>query len=191
MEKAITKIKSYLKALPKRATIVIWLSLKDIFRGIKEKIGNLAESVIFVIAIQKYISIKLSKPLYVASTTGTLKNTDVSLQMKKVVQTLKYLNLDGLANKLGITKEGVTRLIWLLGDARNTNNGSEPYSSEMILLVKNALLKERILKQTTFLLDSQPSLMKKESQHTSKHWNVKDYGIQRMVAHSVVNAIVA
>ena len=147
------------------------------------------ESVITATVQPKLTTTKLLKLWSVLDIIGTSKNTEESSVTKKHNNVSKPLNLNGLANTLGITKEGVTRLIWLLEDARSIKDGSGQYSSETISLVKNALLKERILKQTTSLLDSPLSWTKKESQHTSKQWRVKDYGIKTMDAPFVVNVI--
>lgn len=159
--------------------------------GTRVKKSNRKGSVISARAILGSISILQSKPLYAPGIIGTLKSMAGFFQTKKQRGISKLLNLNGLANELGITKEGVIRLIWLLEDARSTNNGSEVYSSETILRVKNALLKERILKQTTTRLDSPLLWMKKESQPTSRRWCVKDYGIKIMVEPYVKSATVA
>lgn len=173
MEQAIKKaIEGGWKELPKRDTIDTCL-------------GNAT----FAKATPKFTSIQKLEHWFAVNITGTSKSLEEYFLMKNVKKISKLLNLNGLANDLGITKEGVTRLIWLLDDVRNTKHGSEAYSSETISLVKNALLKERILKQTTTLLDLQPSLTKNESQPTSKEWTVKDYGIKTMEGHFVESAI--
>lgn len=175
--------------LPKRATILLWILLKDTFRGIKESVLNRYEDAIFARAFQKSISTQNLESSSVVSTIGMLKNMDVSYLITKLRKDLELHNLDGLARELGITKEGVRRLIWSLGAVLGTKNGSEIYSSETILLVKNALQKERILKQTITLLDFQPLLTKKILVPMNKQWRVNGYGIKVMDAPCVVNAI--
>lgn len=176
-------------ALPKRGIIRGWYYLRGLYRGIKENVLLRLEIAKVVDALADASSERsLSGSTYVTGTHTTSKSTGESLLIRKLNRTLKPLNLDGLANDLGITREGVTRLIWLLGDARDTNNGLERYSKETIIRVKNALYEERILKQTTTPLDFQPSWTKSELLLTKKQWRASVYGIQRMVERSVVNA---
>lgn len=178
-----------LLALPKRAIIHIWHIQKDTYRGIKASVLHLCESVMLVIHPTNESSLlRNTESTYATSTTSILKSTDVFLAIKKLEKILEQRNLNGLEKSLGITKEGVMRLIWLLEGVRHTRNGSGVYSSETISLVKSALLKERILKQTTFRYDFQQLWTKKKSQPTKRRWLVNGYGIRKMDAHSVVNA---
>lgn len=125
------------------------------------------------------------------ATDTTSKLTAASLaRMKQELSSIE-LDLNGLADDLQITKEAVQRLIWLLDDARDTNNGLERYSPETITHVKNALYAERILKRITIQPALQPSWMKSELPATNRQWRVNDYGIRPMAAPSVVNATVA
>ncbi len=186
MEKAIQKSIEGLKELPRYATIVIWLNIKAIYRGTKVKGLNLLENAMHVVGLTPVYSLHESSTTQSAiNTTGTLNYMVVSSLRKKLKQTP---NVHSLAKDLGITKEGVHRLIWLLGDVRNTKNGSGQYSSETISLVRSALQKERILKQTTSQFATPLSLTKNESQLTNKDWGVKGYGISTMGEHYVVNA---
>ena len=188
IKKAIGGVVKILLAFPKGDTILLWLSKKVQSLGIKGKYITHANDVMLVaLMVKTYSNPKNTTSSFATSTIGNLKSTDILSAMRKLEKNLEHLNLSGLANSLGTTKEGVQRLIWLLEDARNTNNGSEVYSSETISLVRNALLKERILKQTTILLDSPLSWTKKESLPTSRQWKMNDYGIKTMDEPFVVN----
>lgn len=176
--------------LPKGGTILLWVVEKAKLLGIKGSVLNRLENVMLVeLLTREFLWPKSMDSMSVTSTIGTLKATDVFLAEKNLNKILKQLNLNGLAKELGITKEGVQRLIWLLGDVQNIRNGSGIYSSETILLVKNALQKERILKQTITPLDSQLLWMKKESLPTNRRWRVNDYGIKTMDGHFVGSVI--
>lgn len=189
MEPIIKKaIEGGWKELPKGDTIDLCQGYME-SRGIRVKNMPSQELVIFALANQKFTSIKVLKSLFAQGITGILRNMVTFFQMKRLVKNLKLHNQNGLAEKLGITKGGVSRLIWLLDDVRNTKNGSGQFSSEMISLVRDALLKERILKQTTSLLDMQPSLTKNESQPTNKQWRVSGYGMKVMDAPYVGGVI--
>lgn len=181
-EDAIEQAIEGLIAFPKRATIKVWYGIKvsglRLYGVVKRVVDR----------IRGYSNQENMASTYAISTITTLQPMDVFLAIKKLEKNLEHLNLSGLANDLGITKEGVMRLIWLCADARNINNGSEPFSSEMISLVKNAVLRERILKLTTIPLDSQRLWMKKESEPTKMQWRVNGYGIQKMGAHYVGSA---
>ena len=167
--------------LPKGATIVLWLCQKAQFLGIKVNALHRLENAMLVVCLMHEFTITQNLGSTLATgTTGILKSTDISLAIKKVNKILEHRSLSGLANDLGITKEGVQRLIWLLGDAQNTRNGSELSSSKMTSLVRNAILRERILKLTTIQFDLQPLLTKKELTPTSEQWRVNAYGIKRM-----------
>lgn len=171
--------------------IDIWNKIKRKSRGIKENVLLRLGSARFVAYLTRgYSFSENSASTYATGTISSLRATDVSSAIQRLERTLESLNLNGLAKELGITKEGVQRLIWLLGDARSTRNGSGQYSRETISRVKSALLEERILKQTTILLDSQLSLMKKELEPTNQHWRVKDYGTSGMVEPFVNSATV-
>jgi hypothetical protein len=155
------------------------------FRGIREKLLQYQKSVIFVIKLAVgFISIKDSVTTYATDTPTNLKYTDILSVMKKLEDTSE-INL--LARELGITKEGVHRLIWLLGDVQNIKDGSGQYSSETISLVKNALLRERILRQTTIQLNFQPLWINTKLQPTNKHWIANNYGMKIMEGHFVAS----
>lgn len=189
MEQAIKIAIEFLIELPKGDTIVLWLNKKARLLGIRESVMHHLESVMLVALLTKEFSKHESMgSTYVTATTTNLLSTEVFSQMNRLEKTLQHLNLSGLANRLGITKEGVTRLIWWLEGVLATRSGSERYSQEMITLVGNALLEERILKQTITQLDLQPLLTKKESQLTKQHLIAYGYGIQKMDAHYVVSA---
>lgn len=181
MEETIKKAIEGLQDMPKGDTIEVCQEYME-NRGTKAKKSNLKGSVISAKAILKSISILQSRASFARVIIGTLKNMGKFLLMRKSKKISEPLNLDGLANVLGITKGGVTRLIWLLEDVQNTKDGSGQYSSETISLARNALLKERILKQTTFPLDTPPLLKKNELQLTKEQWHVSDYGIKVMDA---------
>src|SRR3990167_1435892 len=129
-----------LKVLPKGDTIVLWLLQKVRFLGIKVGVLQQLESAIFARVLLRSISTGNSTLSSAEDTTGTSLNMAGFSQMKKLVKNLELPNLNGLAKELGITKEGVQRLIWLLGDVRNTKDGSGAYSSETISLVRSAVL---------------------------------------------------
>lgn len=186
IQKAIQGGWNYLIAIPKADTILIWLHQKAQYLGIKESVLNRLENVMLAAILAHASSlVKSTTTMSAINTTGISNSMDISLAIQRLQKNLKQLNLDGLAKSLGIIKESVTRLIWLLGDVRNTSNGSGLYSSEMTSLVRNAVLKERILKQTITPLDFQSSWTKKESEPTSKQWRVNDYGIKKMEGHFV------
>lgn len=168
----------------------IWLNIKALFRGIKVSLSHLYGNAKRAVSqIGRFFSGKNSASTYAVGTIGTLESSDILLVIKKLEQVLENPSLNGLAKDLGITKEGVLRLIWSLGGVQNIKDGSGAYSSEMISLVRNAVLKERISRQTISLLDLQPSLMKEESQLTNKQWRVNVYGTKIMAGHCAVNAI--
>lgn len=178
-----------MKALPKRATIVICRLLKDLYLGTRGRGLHLFGRVLDADdQTVEFSNRKSTVSTSVTVTTGTLRCTDISYLMKRLNSDLSLLNPSGLADTLGITKEGATRLIWLCVDARNTSNGSSKYSAETILRARNALYVERILKQTTSPYALLPSWMKKELPPTKQPWYPTAYGIRTMVAPYVVNA---
>lgn len=179
---AIKQAIGRLISFPKRATIKVWY-------GIKENVLRRLEVAWLVGDLTAVFSKrKSSASTYAINTITTLRSMDISLATKKLENSLKHHSLNGLANELGITKEGAQRLIWLFADARDTNNGSEKYSEKTILLVKNALFAERILKQTTIQFASPLLWMKNELPPTKWQWRVNDYGIKKMAEPFVGNA---
>lgn len=136
-------------AFPKGATIIL-CQLRDWLRGIKGNVLlRLEVARLAADLTDEYFERGRSRSTSATATTTTLNTTAAFSAMQKLKQNSPLHSLDGLANKLGITKEGALRLIWLCADALDTNSGSEKYSEETITLVKNALFVERILKQTT------------------------------------------
>lgn len=171
--------------------LLLWLIKKAQSLGIKVSVLHRLENALLVDYLtRESISTKNTVTTSATNTTGILKSTDIFLAIQKLNKSLDNRNLNGLAKRLGITKEGVQRLIWLLGDVQNTRNGLGLSLSEMISLVRNAVLRERILKQTTTLLNTRLSLMKKELQLTRKQLIVPAYGIQKTGERYVGNAIV-
>jgi hypothetical protein len=149
--------------------------------GTKEYKRNLLELVRYVARkVKGFFTIKKQAVSYATSTTSNSTNTVDFSAMKKLMQDLESHNLSGLANELGITKEGVHRLIKLLDGVPLTKNGSGQYSSETISLVRDAIQKERILKQTTIQFASPRLWTKTKSQPTSKHWKMNAYGTKVM-----------
>jgi len=177
--------------LPKRATIVLWLHLKGISRGIRgSELRRFVGVELAKRRAKEYFATTNMTSTSATDTTCNLKLTDIRSAIKKLDKDLERLNLDGLAKDLGITKEGAMRLIWLFADVRNTKDGSGKYSKETISLVKNAVLEERILKLTTIPSGFQPLLTKKKLRPTSKHWKMHGYGIRKMDERSAVNVTV-
>lgn len=174
---------------PKGAIIRLWRSLKEIYLGIKEDVSLRLEVAKVVASLTTgYPERSLITSTSVTDTDGTLRSSAVCSAMQKLMNDYEHLNLNGLAEDLGITKEGVQRLIWLCADASDIKGGSRKYSPEMITHVRNALYAERILKQTTFRLASLQSWTKKELPLTKLQWLAPDYGIRTMGVPSVVNA---
>jgi hypothetical protein len=182
IEQAIKEAVEKIAAFPKRDIIRQW------FRGIKENVLRQYENVRLARLLTDVYSSTTGTSSATATTT-TFDATAVSSAIQKLAADSEHLSQSGLAADLGITREGVQRLIWLCADAQDTSNGSKTYSEETITRVKNALYAERILKQTTFRFASPQSLMKNELLPTKQQWRVNGYGISPTVARSVVNAI--
>lgn len=175
-------------AIEKGVKLGLWVTKKVQFLGIKGNVLHRLENAMLVIYLTNESFITGSSAITLATGTSTnLKNSDVFLTIQKLKAISDDPNQNGLAKHLGITREGVQRLIWSLEGALNISNGSELSSLEMTSLVRNAVLKERILKQTTTLLNTQLSLTKKELKPTSRLWIVPAYGIQKMEGHYVGN----
>lgn len=156
--------------------------------GTKEYKRNPLELVRYVVRkVRRFFTTRKQTDWSAINTTCTTADTVNLSQLKKLVSDLESRNLNGLANELGITKEGVHRLIKLLDGVQHTKNGSGQYSSETISLVKDAVLKERILKQTTIQFASPQLWTKIKSQPTSKHWKMNAYGMKVTDAPCVVN----
>lgn len=183
IEKAISGL--YRKVLP---FLYIWYAVIGLSRGIKVSELRLYASARLVLReVAECSEIANTTSTSATATPTTFDATAVFSAIQRLKTDYGLLNLDGLANDLGITKADVTTLIKLCADAPVTRDGSRQYSPETITLVKNALFAARISKQTTSQYALPPSWMKNELSVTSKQWPRSAYGMSRMAAPSVVN----